>query len=62
MARNGFRVARLRVLPKFVLFFLPAQHATVPAEMPEESTKLHPIVTSSWLASGGSARKDSSRL
>ena len=59
-ARNGFGVARLGVLP--ALFSLPAQHATVLAEMPEESTKLHPIVTSSWLASGGRPRKDSSRL
>jgi hypothetical protein len=37
MTRNGFRVARLRVLPKCVLFALSAQHAAVPAAMPEES-------------------------
>src|ERR1035437_868752 len=62
MARNGFSVAGLRVLPKCVFSALPPQYATMPAEMPEQSLDLHPTTTSSCLASGGSARKDSSRL
>ena len=32
MTRNGFPVARLRVLPKCVLFTFPAQHAAVSGE------------------------------
>ena len=59
---NGFSVARLRILPKCVLAALPPQYATMPAEMPEQSLALHPTTTNSCLASGGRARKDSSRL
>ena len=62
MAGNGFSVARLRILPKCVLAALPPQYATMPAEMPEQPLALHPTTTNSCLASGGRARKDSSRL
>lgn len=55
---------RSRVLPKRMFFALSARHTAVPAKMPEETeaVKLHPTTTSSCLASGGKARKDSSRL
>ena len=55
-------MAGLGVLPKGMLFSFSSQHAAVAAKMPEESPALHPITTSSCLASGGRARKDSSRL
>jgi hypothetical protein len=62
MTRNRFRVAGLRILPQCVLFAFSAQDTTVPAKMPEQSFKPHSTTTSSCLASGGKARKDSSRL
>src|SRR5258707_15082117 len=62
MARNGFRVARLRVLPKGVFLALSSQHAAMPAKMSQEPFTFHPITTRSCLASGGRERKDSSRL
>ena len=62
MPRNGFRVPGLRVLPNRVFLALSAQHATLPTKMPEEPFQLHPTTTSSCLASGGKARKASSRL
>ena len=61
MTRNGFRMTGLRVLPKCVLFAFSAQDASMLAKMAEECLQLHPITTSSCLASGGRARKDSSR-
>ena len=36
MTRNGFRTARLRVLPKPVFFALSPQYAAMPPKMPEE--------------------------
>ena len=62
MAGNGFSVAGLRILPKFVFRALPPQYTAVPAKMPEQSLALHPTTTSSCLASAGRARRDSSRL
>ena len=62
MTGDGFSVARLRILPECMLAALPPQYATMSAEMPEQPLALHPTTTNSCLASGGSARKDSSRL
>src|ERR1039457_7003470 len=62
MTRNGLSMARLRVLPKRVFFALSPQHATMRAMVSEKSFALHPTTTSSCLASGGRARRDSSRL
>jgi hypothetical protein len=59
---DGISVARLRILPKCALAALPPQYATMPAGMPEQPLALHPTTTNSCLASGGRARKDSSRL
>jgi hypothetical protein len=61
MTRHSFQVARLRILPKCVFFALSTHYTTVPAKMPEKALKLHPIMTSSRLASGGNDRNDSSR-
>ena len=52
-------MAGLRVLPKCVFLALSAQHAAVAAQVPKESLQLHPMTTSSCLASGGRARNDS---
>ena len=40
MTRNGFRKARLRVLPKGVFLAFSTQHAAVPAKMAEEPLDL----------------------
>ena len=61
VARDGLGVAGLRVLPEGMFLAFSSQHAAVAAKMPEDLA-LHPITISSCLASGGSARKDSSRL
>ena len=49
-------------LPKSMLFALPAQHGTITAKAPEKRFAPHPTTTGSCLASGGKARRDSSRL
>ena len=61
VARNGFHVTGLWILPKGMFFTLAAQHAPVTPEVPEKSLALHPTITGSCLASGGKARSDSSR-
>lgn len=62
VTRHGLYVACLRIFPKRVLFAFSPQNAAVPPKMPEKPIELHPTTRSSCLASGGSARSDSSRL
>src|SRR5579872_60522 len=62
MSRHCLSVAGLWVFPKSVFFALSTYDATVTAKVPEQPFALHPTITGSCLASGGRARKDSSRL
>ena len=62
MTRHSLGVTRLKIFPKGVFRSLPPNHATIAAEVAEQSLALHPTTTSSCLTSGGSARNDSSRL
>jgi hypothetical protein len=62
MARYRLSVTSLWILPKSVLLALSAQDATITAKVPEKPFAPHPTTTGSCLASGGKARRDSSRL
>src|SRR5688572_10443969 len=55
-------MAGLRILPECVFFALSAHYAAVAATVPEQPLTFHQTTTTSWRASGGSERKDSSRL
>lgn len=61
VTRNRLGVACLRILPQGVLFALAPHNASVPTKVSQQSFALHPTTTSSWLASTGSERSDSSR-
>ena len=61
MTGNRFGVACAGVLPKGMLLTLSAQHTPVTPQMAEQAVALHPITTSACSASGGMARKESSR-
>lgn len=59
---NRFAVTGLWVLPKAVFFAFAPLNATITAKVPEKPFAFHPTITGSCLASGGKARRDSSRL
>jgi hypothetical protein len=61
VARNGFHVTGLWILPKGMFFTLAAQHAPVTPEVPEKPLGASSNDHESCLASGGKARSDSSR-
>src|SRR5690348_18399266 len=59
--RHSFGVAGLGIFPERMLYAFPPKHASVLAKVAQQALQLHPTTTSSCLASGGSARRDSSR-
>jgi exodeoxyribonuclease III len=60
--RNCFSVTGLWIFPESMLFALAAYYATIATKVPEKPFTLHPTITGCCLASGGSARRVSSRL
>jgi hypothetical protein len=62
MARNSLGVAGLGVFPKSMFFSFPAEDTAMAAKVTQKPLASHPTTTGSCLASGGKARRDSSRL
>jgi hypothetical protein len=58
---RGRGTASARVYPQRVFLALSPQNTAVTAKVAKEFFSFHPTTTRSWLASGGKARRDSSR-